>query len=169
LHISSIENKRILDAGCGPAGINIVLENNMVDAFDPLIEQYKDLPHFNPKLYPYVQFQQSTLEDFSAKVQYDLIFCLNAINHVSDIQKSYTVLSQSIKVGGTMVISIDAHNHPFFKQLFRLIPGDALHPHQFDLEEYKQFVENEGLEIIANYNIEKGFFFDYWAMVVRKK
>lgn len=169
LPISTIKNKRILDAGCGPAGINIVLENNIVDAFDPLIESYKVLPHFNPEQFPNVQFQKSTIEAFSAKEQYDLIFCLNAINHVSDIHKSYHILSESLKVGGTMVISIDAHNHNFFKHLFRLIPGDALHPHQYDLEEYRQFVAKEGLEIIANYNIEKGFFFDYWAMVVTKK
>ena len=67
-----------------------------------------------------------------------------------------------------MVISIDAHNHNFFKHLFRLIPGDALHPHQYDLKAYRQFLENENLEIIGEYNLDKGFFFDYWAMVVRK-
>lgn len=168
LPIATLENREILDAGCGPAGINIVLEKNKVVAFDPLIEDYGVLPHFQPKNYPFVAFKKSTLEGFSSEKQFDLIFCLNAINHVSDIHKSYRVLTDSLKKGGTMVISIDAHNHGFFKHLFRLIPGDALHPHQYDLAEYRQFIENEKLEIIAEYNLDKGFFFDYWAMVVRK-
>ena len=49
---------------------------------------------------------------------------------------------------GTLVLSIDAHNFSFFKHLFRLMPGDILHPHQYDLTEYKTFLEKQGFEIL---------------------
>lgn len=164
----SFKNQEILDAGCGPAGINMVLENNNVTAFDPLIDDYKTLLHFQSQQFPFVNYHKNTLESFKSDKQFDTIFCLNAINHVSDIDKSYQILANNLKSGGKIIISIDAHNHAFFKHLFRLVPGDALHPHQYDLQEYRDFVLNCGLKIESEHRLDKGFFFDYWAMVVSK-
>ena len=45
------------------------------------------------------------------------------------------------KSGGKLIVSIDAHNYQLFKHVFRLITGDILHPHQYDLKEYKKMLE----------------------------
>ena len=48
LDLEHPNEKAILDAGCGPAGIFIHLEGNQVTATDPLIDGYeKHLDHFN--------------------------------------------------------------------------------------------------------------------------
>ena len=55
---------RVLDAGCGPAGIFTILPDQQVTALDPLLPAYaRDLPHFDPADYPNVTFVTGTLED----------------------------------------------------------------------------------------------------------
>ncbi len=112
---------KILDAGCGPAGIFLLFSENKTTAYDPLIDRYEnDLPHFNKNMYPSVHFVKAGLEDFKSNDKYDTIFCMNAINHVHDIEKSYDNLMSCGKSGSFVIITIDAHNHSFFKHLFRL-------------------------------------------------
>lgn len=162
--------ERILDAGCGPAGIFIILDKNEVDALDPLLEEYENrLSHFQRSDYPNVHFYTQRLEDFKIKAQYDTIFCLNAINHVDDIQQSLERLIQLIKPGGRLFLSVDAHNYSFFKFLFRLVPGDVLHPHQYDIKEYRTLLENLGCSIVDVQNLKQNFFFDYYIIQAKFK
>lgn len=73
-----------------------------------------------------------------------------------------------VKPGGTLVVSIDAHNYSGFKKLFRLIPGDILHPHQFDLKEYQNMLASRGVEIEKSVLYKKEFFFSYYILVGRR-
>jgi 2-polyprenyl-3-methyl-5-hydroxy-6-metoxy-1,4-benzoquinol methylase len=162
-------NENILDAGSGPAGIFMVLEDCKVTAVDPLLEQYKTLPHFSKERYPKVQFETSSIEAYQPSYTFDKVFCLNAINHVADIEKAYDKLFEFTAVGGLMIVSIDSHRFGFLKHLFRLIPGDALHPHQYDLAEYRKFITDRNGTILQEIKSKPGNIFDYWVMVVRKK
>ncbi len=168
-NISLKENSRILDAGCGPAGIFIALREYDVTAIDPLLDQYNDnLNHFKRELYPSTTFETVELENFNRKEDFDLIFCINAINHVSDLKTAFEKLHQSAKTGGIMVVSIDAHNFSLFKHLFRLQPADILHPHQYDLKEYKEMLTSLNCSILQMVLIKKEFLFNHYALVARK-
>jgi len=159
----------VLDAGCGPAGIFIALPNCSVDAVDPLMNDYeKNLSHFSKADYPNVEFHHSPLETYSSNKQYDVIFCLNAINHVSDINLSYDHLTSMLKPGGKMVVSIDAHNFLFFKYLFRIIPGDILHPHQYDLNEYSSFLTERNCKIVGTKRLKHEFIFDHYVHIAER-
>ena len=162
------ETKNILDAGCGPAGIFIVLDKHHIDAVDPLIDDYESLDHFKKSLYPYCAFFNSPIEQLNTPKDYDIVFCMNAINHVSDLKETLGILNRHTAVGGTLVLSIDAHNFSFFKNLFRLIPGDILHPHQYDLKEYKEMLEKEGFGIFNEVLLKKEFVFDHYLLIARK-
>lgn len=156
-----------LDAGCGPAGIFMVLNDQQVSAVDPLLNSYEEkLPHFNKEDYPDVRFICSSLESFESEKSFDYVFCLNAINHVSDLEKCWDKLFSFTKKGAKLIVSIDAHNHRFFKHIFRLLPGDILHPHQYNLQEYQQMIEKRGGRIIKTLQKGRGFFFDYYVLVV---
>jgi 2-polyprenyl-6-hydroxyphenyl methylase/3-demethylubiquinone-9 3-methyltransferase len=158
-----------LDAGCGPAGIFTILEQQEVVAVDPLLDSYaQKLAHFKTVDYPNINFVAQVLEQFKPEQPYDFVFCLNAINHVSNLEECWEQLFAATKVGGTLVVSIDAHNHGFFKHLFRAIPGDILHPHQYDLEEYKEMLSQRGGKIIHTIHKDRAFFFDYYVLVVQK-
>lgn len=159
---------KILDAGCGPAGIFIVFDKQEVVAIDPLLDQYSSLDHFDAARYPNVKFETIALEHFEQEEQFDLVFCLNAINHVSDLKQAFLRLYNSAKKGSKMVVSIDAHNHSFFKHLFRLQPGDILHPHQYDLQEYEQMLTTLNCSIIQTLLVKKEFFFNHYLLVAHK-
>lgn len=159
----------VLDAGCGPAGMFINMPTQQVDAIDPLLDLYDEkLPHFKKSDYPNVTFITTTLENFKPTKQYDLIFCLNAINHVDNLGASLDVLVNCLRPGGRMVISTDAHNHQFLKKIFRFLQIDTLHPHQFDISEYKQMLIDRGLDVTKVYTVRKEFIFNYNMFVCKK-
>ena len=165
----SNKNEKVLDAGCGPAGMFMVLPNQDVDAMDPLLSDYeKKIDHFSKTDYPNVNFFNSPLESFSPSEKYDSVFCLNAINHVADLDLCFDKLVDFTKKEGTLIVSIDAHNYSFFKKIFRTLPGDILHPHQFDLEEYKQMLTKRGCTIERTILYNKEFFFNYFILVCKK-
>jgi SAM-dependent methyltransferase len=162
--------ERVLDAGCGPAGIFSVLTAQRVDALDPLLDLYAaKLPHFSPTDYPHVRFFCQTLETFFPDNQYDTVFCLNAINHVADLADSLDRLVALTRRGGTLAVSIDAHKYKIAKRALRFLPGDILHPHQFDLEEYRAMLTARGCALRREVLLKKGGLFDYWLLVFEVK
>ena len=163
------EEDFLLDAGCGPAGIFINFDQNQVHALDPLLDQYEtELSFFKREDFPWVQFHKCQLEEFDTRGQYDKVFCLNAINHVENIQIGFDRLAALVKENGTLVVSIDAHNYWGFKHLFRLLPGDILHPHQYDIREYREMLETRGMQILDCINLKQQFFFDYYILTAKK-
>lgn len=162
-------NQRILDAGCGPAGIFTVLQDNQVLALDPLLDYYQSrLPLFEPSDWPWVTFLKSTMEGFQSKATFNFIFCLNAINHVADLSKSLDVLSEVCAPDGTLYLSVDVHRWYFFRWFFGLIPVDILHPHQYTGAEYQQMLEAAGFRVLQVHTIKKEFFFNYLLIVANK-
>jgi len=179
----------IADLGCGPAGIFIAFTPKppeggfntgpqtpkggfntnsqcRVTALDPLLDTYeRTLPFFDKNDFPYTTFINQKLEDFQPSEKFDIAFCMNAINHVADINLAYDRLVNATKNNGYLVVSIDAHNHSFFKKLFRLIPGDILHPHQYDLEEYCDFMTARGCNILKKQLVKREFFFSHYVVV----
>lgn len=162
-------NQTVLDAGCGPAGIFTIFPENKVVAFDPLMNQYKqDLLNFMPEDFPNVEFIDAPLEAFQYDQQFDFVFCMNAINHVADIQLAFKKLVEQVKPGGYLVVTIDAHNYSFYKHLFRMLPGDILHPHQYNLEEYNQFLIKENLTPEPAILLKKEYFFNHLMLFAQK-
>lgn len=160
---------RVLDAGCGPAGIFMILEEQHVDALDPLLDQYeKSLPHFRRGDYPQVRFVDAPLESFFPDDNYDFVFCLNAINHVADLPRCLDRLAALTRPGGSLALSVDAHNHALLKHLFRLAPADILHPHQHDLSEYRDMLGDRGFQVTDAILIKKEAIFNYHLLLARK-
>ena len=156
----------VLDAGCGPAGIFTILKDQEVVALDPLLESYEEkLEHFKKTDYPKVKFVSQSLEAYQPAQFFDKVFCLNAINHVADLDKSLDKLIQMIKPEGQLILSIDAHNFKFLKPIFRMIPGDILHPHQYDLQEYKDMLTSSGIHISKSILYQKAFLFNYYILI----
>jgi 2-polyprenyl-6-hydroxyphenyl methylase/3-demethylubiquinone-9 3-methyltransferase len=168
-YVSFQENTKILDAGCGPAGMYMLFPNHQISAFDPLLDAYEvDLPHFKRNMYPNVIFQNIGLEDFNNKETFDIIFCMNAINHVKNIESSYDTLVKCAHKSSSIIVTIDAHNSNFLKNIFKLLPGDILHPHQFNLKEYENMLTFRGCKISHIQLLKKEFFFSHYIMIAEK-
>ncbi len=162
------DDYRMLDMGCGPSGIFIVLPGK-ISAVDPLFEDYKkQLPYFKPESYKNVKFINSTAENFKCNETYDIVFSLNVINHVADIKKAIKTLSNCCSRGGKLVISVDAHNYGFLQTCLKFLQFDILHPYQLNLNEYKKLIENEGFNIKGEKRLKRSFIFDYYVIVAEK-
>jgi trans-aconitate methyltransferase len=169
LNLTILRGEKVLDAGCGPAGVFMVLEEFQTDAMDPLLDDYeKKLDHFSKSQYPNVRFFNEPLETFSPNERYKKVFCLNAINHVADLDLCFDKLVDFTEDGGTMIVSIDAHNFTFFKKIFRVLPGDILHPHQFNLEEYQRMIIDRGCKLEKSILYREDFFFNYYILIFTK-
>lgn len=160
---------KIADIGCGPAGIFISLAGHQVTAVDPLLDSYEsEISFFRRADYPWVAFVPSAIEEFNPSQKFEIVFCMNAINHVRDFAKGIDKLKEICSAKGVVVISIDAHNHRIFKYLFRLVPADILHPHQYDLKEYKKMLRQDRWKTSVPYLLEQGFFFNHYMLVCRQ-
>ncbi|MDO8998053.1 bifunctional 2-polyprenyl-6-hydroxyphenol methylase/3-demethylubiquinol 3-O-methyltransferase UbiG [Sediminibacterium sp.] len=158
----------VLDAGCGPAGIFIALNNNKVEAIDPLLDKYQNLPVFKPAHFGWTHFRNIPIEALDDKEKYDIIFCLNAINHVNDINICCKNLVDSLKPNGFLVMSTDAHRHPLLKKIFQLLPGDMLHPIQLDINEYADFLEKNQMKLVKKILYKRESIFDYYILIAQK-
>lgn len=158
----------ILDIGSGPAGIFILLNTqHQVHAVDPLYQEYNNLPIYDASWYTNTSFFNNDWESFKPQQLYTSIFCLNAINHFQDLKTSIQKIKDVAAPSATIVISIDAHNTSFLKFLFRLFPFDILHPHQYDLNEYRQLFEQAGFTIVQEKCVKKERIFSYWVVELK--
>jgi len=156
---------RILDAGCGPAGIFMILNEYKVDAVDPLLQEYEhNLSHFKKANYPNIKFYSQTLEHFEIKQSYNIVFCMNAINHVADLDLCISKLVAATATDGALILAVDVHKYQMLKNTFRAIPGDILHPHQHGLEDYIKILELQGCKIVKTITLKSGRIFDYVAI-----
>lgn len=159
----------VLDAGCGPAGIFIDLPHCRVDALDPLLESYEQqLAHFDKSWYPATRFYIQSLESFQAERAYENIFCLNAINHVADIDLAMDRLVEALAPQGRLWLSVDAHRSAKLCRLFQYLPGDILHPHQHTLAEYRQMLVDRNLEVRQPLLLKSGRIFNYYLLEARR-
>ncbi len=167
-HLKIRETDFIIELGCGPAGCFTWFTKNKIIAIDPLIESYDaQLKHFSKADYPNTLFVASTIEDFLPEQKADVVLCINAINHVDDIAKAMNNLCNAVQPGGKLVLSIDAHKYGWMKWLFKLIPADALHPHQCTLNEYVELLQSASFEVETVLMMKKGVVFDYWVVVAK--
>lgn len=155
-----------LDAGCGPAGVFIHLqEQATVTAIDPLLEYYaNDLAIFNKEDYPTVNFITAPLEtaDLSGEV-FDTIYCFNAINHVADWNLALDQLTKMAKPGTRLLLSSDVHRHRLLQTIFRALPGDMLHPQQHLVEAYRKALTQRGWRIEKEKLLRQEAIFNYTA------
>lgn len=164
-NIAVTTKEKILDVGCGPMGVFSVFPDHQVVAVDPLFGTYRrQFPHLQPGSYPNVRFVELALEQYEPPHGFDLVFCINAINHVADLAVCLKKLAACTRPGGRLILTVDAHNYLIFKRLFRLVPGDILHPHQHDLVEYTAMLAKAGFEAKAQKRLRHEFFFDYYLL-----
>jgi len=164
--------RRVLDAGCGPAGVFVHLHDiEEVTALDPLLGSYEeDLAIFRRADYPTVTFLEQALEhDFTNEVPYTAIYCFNAINHVADWGLALDALTSHAHAGTRMILTSDVHRHKLLLPIFKTLPGDALHPQQHGPKAYREALIERGWRIESEEVLRREAIFDYTAWVATYK
>lgn len=143
------ESHSILEVGCGVSGLINYLPRGDKFALDPLVKGYiedggdKD----NVKLIRAVGEEIPFPDNY-----FDLVICLNALDHTINPQKVIEESFRVVKNGGTFFLSIFVSSKIiyFYRRMKEAIGmGDPLHPFHFTEEKIITMLKDSSFEIIS--------------------
>ncbi len=102
--------KRIIDVGCGPRGsLEWATDASERVGLDPLVGQYRMLGiHRHAMSYVDAPAEQMPFPDGS----FDVISCLNALDHVEDVAQTVREISRVASSGATLLLLTDVNHKP---------------------------------------------------------
>ena len=111
LEEDSFKGKKVLDLGCGPHGGLIGFKNCEKYGVDHLIEKYKKIGY--PLDKHGIKYYQAKSEKLPFPDAYfDVVLCVNALDHVDSLKKTIEELSRVLKKGGKFISQINFHDKP---------------------------------------------------------
>ena len=105
----SIRRKNILDIGCGGGLISELLakKDARVTGIDENIYNLKQAKDHAKKNFIRINYRNESLESFfkKNKKKFDLILCLEVLEHVENVEESLDKIIKLMKPGGTLILS----------------------------------------------------------------
>lgn len=106
---------QILDIGCGISTILHFLPGQRC-GYDPLMDEYKHL-------YKYPKDITVVNNCYIRSESFDVVFCSNVLDHITDHKKMLTLIYDSLKPNGYFILTVNIFNK--YKE------RDEAHPHCF--------------------------------------
>ena len=172
----SIRKKNILDIGCGGGLISELLakKNANVTGIDENIYNIKQAREHVKMSSIKIDYKNQSLDTFykKNKKKYDLILCLEVLEHVNDVKKTLDKISELMKPGATLILS--AMNRNLKALIFAKIFGEyvlnwiPVGTHQFEKflkpEEIVEFLKLKKIEIKNIKGMEFNPFSNNWLL-----
>jgi len=165
-----LENEKprsMLDLGCNDGTMTAriaglfpnVKKVTAIDLFAPGIK-------FARKLYPWIDFQVGDIQDFKLQQKYDLVTCLETIEHITNPEKLLRQVENRLKKDGIVIIEMDSGNLLFKLMWFvwTRLGGKVwrgAHLWKANKKELHQLLEKSNLKIveIKTFNLGMGVVF----------
>ena len=152
----SIKKKDVLDIGCGGGLISELLakKNGNVTGIDENIYNIKQAREHAKMGSIKINYKNQSLDTFykKNKKKYDLILCLEVLEHVNDVKKTLDKISELMKPGGTLILS--TINRNLKSLLFAKIFGEyVLNWIPVGTHQFEKFLKPE--EIIELLKLQK--------------
>lgn len=111
LEDDSFKGKKVLDLGCGPHGGLIGFTDCDKYGVDHLIEEYKKIGY--PLDKHGIKYYQAKSEKLPFPNSYfDVVVCVNALDHVDSLKKTIKEISRVLKRDGKFIGQINFHDKP---------------------------------------------------------
>ena len=145
-------DKIILDCGSGSYGFVSVIDGKSKYALDPLMDYFKTkVPQDFYKEKNIIPIQ-GTGEDLSfEKDFFDLICCINTLDHADNPGMVMQEANRCLKTGGYLLLSCNHYARPIvmYRRFLELIgAGDLCHPNTYHLDDIKRLIYLNGFKII---------------------
>ncbi len=127
LHLIRLDNKVVVDLGCGPDTLLNLLDIKEGIAIDPLINEYSKMVNQNKN----IKYIKSIGEVESESV--DLVICSNALDHIESPEKAIEEVERVLRPSGYVSILCCENNSDINK-------GPA-HTLNLDYQYFRSFVD----------------------------
>ena len=128
--------RRILDIGGKSTTIFLALADGQKYAVDPAYKYLFNRLPFLRELEEYrdVNFSALPVEGFNLE-PFDLIFCINMLDHVENVEAVASKIEQLLTPGGRLVLIVDCYADRVVLDVVRWFDVDLPHPHHFLAED----------------------------------
>ena len=143
------EGSFVLDAGCG-SGIAPLLLYSKKACTGVGIDIRKEYIEFALRNVPKFQFYQDDIQSFSLAQQFDVVLCLEVIEHFTPVSQAKIIdrLDAHLKAGGLLILESPSKFYFIIEPLWKLL-RKLLHPFTvFCDEEYHRLISWEELTSI---------------------
>jgi len=131
------DESRLLDVGCGIASVLHFIDKGDKHAIDPLAEDYK-------KLYQYpdnIKLIQGVAEEMPYQDGYfDVVFCTNVLDHVSEPLSTIKEIDRVLKKQGHLVLTVELIKHSQKRGLH--------HPYNLDEEVIRKLMDHLNFKVL---------------------
>lgn len=141
LSLDKLHEKRILEVGCGPSGIFLLLEpSSNILLLDPLMNDYKRLA---PDLVRSHRSVSEPLESADLCDRFDVVFAVNCIDHCSDIRLFLERLAAVTAARGTVVLAVNTHLREWTEFVWQKAQRfmEPHHPYHFTADGYSRLLK----------------------------
>lgn len=147
---------RILDVGCGGAGILLILENGIRTGVDPLMSFYRQKFSFLDDTQ--IRWVEGMAEDFDDSEKFDVIFSINMLDHTESPRASALNLERLLAPGGKLVCVLNVHLTRFWRKYYESFYRwvDPPHPHHIHDDDLPGYFPN--LKMLSRNDIDSLWF-----------
>jgi 2-polyprenyl-3-methyl-5-hydroxy-6-metoxy-1,4-benzoquinol methylase len=162
------QQMKVLDLGCGTGALDFYLASNGssvygIDISDRAITSCKENAQafdLNKKC----QFKATTLEDFKTKDKFDLVLCIEVIEHIEKDSAAIKKISTLLKPGGILILSTPSLNAPLYKIGFlNEFDKRVGHLRRYSNQSLQKLISTNGFrvkKIIKNEGVVRNFVFN---------
>lgn len=147
------KDRKILEIGSGAFGILNVIKEGHKYAIDPLMNFFMQKFNLPRKI---KRFQGRGEELPFQKSFFDIIFCVNTLDHVDNPEKVLQEAQRCLKKNKPFFLTLNCYSPQIValrKFSEEIGAGDICHPHNYSITGIKKLLEKTGFEIK---NITKG-------------
>lgn len=102
-----------------------------------------------------ISFFNATIEDFKSNKKYDLIICLEVLEHLKDDRKCLKKITSYLKKNSILVISVPSLNAPLYRLgLLNRFDNKVGHLRRYNLNNAKDLINSSGLQIVEEFKTE---------------
>lgn len=144
LHYGLHESSMILDVGCGPSPVALLVTRGKKFGIDPLIQKYRNLGELPLE----VKFIESVAEHLPLPPSvFDMVICRDVLDHTANPKAAVDEILRVLKKDGVLILSVNIHT-PFIAwlkrkvELWNLPLREKFHAHFFTQGEVDDLVNN---------------------------